>query len=83
MSRGAVQVQWRPTFVLCFHRVESQRYEHSIVVKGTAHTRLKEVRTKATVIALASFDVVKEDEEEQQQNKSKDEQIQGLAAFWQ
>ena len=37
-----------------------------VVVKGTAHTRLKEVRTKATVIALASFDVVKEDEEEEE-----------------
>ena len=29
----------------------------TLVVKGTAHTRLKEIRAKATVIALASFDV--------------------------
>ena len=28
-----------------------------LVVKGTAHTRLKEICAKATVIALASFDV--------------------------
>ena len=28
-----------------------------LVVKGTAHTRLKEIRAKATVIALAKFDV--------------------------
>ena len=28
-----------------------------LVVKGTAHTRLKEIRAKAMVIASASFDV--------------------------
>ena len=28
-----------------------------LVVKGTAHTRLKEIRAKATVIALTNFDV--------------------------
>ena len=28
-----------------------------VVVKGTAHRRLKEICAKATVIALASFDV--------------------------
>ena len=28
-----------------------------LVVKGTAHTRLEEIRTKVAVIALASFDV--------------------------
>ena len=37
---------------------ESNRHGTNIlVVKGTAHTRLKEIRAKATVIALASFDV--------------------------
>ena len=37
---------------------ESNRHGRNIlVVKGTAHTRLKEIRAKATVIALASFDV--------------------------
>ena len=42
-----------------------------LVVKGTAHRRLKEIRAKATVIALASFDVgrlkksLKEEEEEE------------------
>ena len=28
-----------------------------LVVKGTAHARMKEIRTKATVIAVANFDV--------------------------
>ena len=28
-----------------------------LIVKGTAHARLKEIRAKVTVIALASFDV--------------------------
>ena len=41
-----------------------------LVVKGTAHTKLKEIHAKAKVIALASFDVcclkksLKEEEEE-------------------
>ena len=41
-----------------------------LVVKGIAHTRLKEICAKATVIALASFDIhhlkksLKEEEEE-------------------
>ena len=35
---------------------ESNRYGMNIlIVKGTAHARLKEIRAKATVIALASF----------------------------
>ena len=37
---------------------ESNRHSGNIlVVKGTAHTRLKEIHAKAMVIALASFDV--------------------------
>ena len=42
-----------------FHRVEPPTAQGTniLVVKGTAHTRLKEVRAIATVIALASFDV--------------------------
>ena len=42
-----------------------------LVVESTAHTSLKEIRAKSTVIALASFDVghlktsLKEDEEEE------------------
>ena len=42
-----------------------------LVVKGTAHTKLKEIHAKAMVIALASFDVccfkksLKEEEEEE------------------
>ena len=41
-----------------FHQVELPQYEHS-GTKGTAHTRLKEIRAKATVITLANFDVVR------------------------
>ena len=65
-------------------RVELQQYEHSgskstnesmniLVVKGTAHTRLKEILVKATVIALPSFDVghlkksLQEDKEEEEE----------------
>ena len=40
-----------------FHRVENRHGTNILVVKCTAHTRLKEIRAKATVIALASFDV--------------------------
>ena len=44
-----------------------------LVVKGTEHTRLKEIHVKATAIVLASFDVghlkksLKEDEEEEEE----------------
>ena len=46
-----------------------------LVVKGTAHTRLKEIRAKATVIALASFDIgclkksLKGEEEEEKEEE--------------
>ena len=46
-----------------------------LVLKGTAHTRLKEICAKATVIALASFDVgclkksLKEDKEEEEEEE--------------
>ena len=46
-----------------------------LVVKGTAHTRLKEIRAKATVIGLASFDVgclkksFKDDKEEEEEEE--------------
>ena len=37
---------------------ESHRHGSNILaVKGTAHARLKEICAKATMIALASFDV--------------------------
>ena len=39
-----------------FHQVKSPG-RSILVVKGTAHTRLREILAKATVIALASFDV--------------------------
>ena len=58
MSCGAVQVQWRCTVLETPASTESNRHGTNIlVVKGTAHTRLKEICAKATVIALASFDV--------------------------
>ena len=78
MSCGTVLVQWRARFVLVLETPASSSTESNgngmniLVVKGTAHTRLKEIRTKATVIALASFDVgrlkksLKEDKEEEQ-----------------
>ena len=53
---------------------ESNRHGTNIlVVKGTAHTRLKEIRAKATVIALASFDVgrLKKSLEEENQRFSR------------
>ena len=48
-------VTWYSTTVLASHghQVESS----TLVVKGTAHAGLKEIRAKATVIALANFDV--------------------------
>ena len=66
MSRGRLAlystVQWRLTFVQCWLETqastESNRHgTYILVVKGTAHARLKEIRAKATVIALANFDV--------------------------
>ena len=78
MSCGTVLVQWRPRFVQVLETPASSSTElnrngmNILVVKGTVHTRLKEIHTKATVIALASFDVgrlkksLKEDEEEEQ-----------------
>ena len=55
-----VQVQWRPTFVQCWKLKLPKSNHHGtniLVVKGTVHTRLKEIRAIATVITLASFDV--------------------------
>ena len=56
MAHGTVQVQWHLTFVQ--YSTESNHHDMNIlVVKGTAHTKLKEIRAKAMVIALASFDI--------------------------
>jgi len=55
-----IQVQWHPTFVQCWKLklLESNHHGTNIlVVKGTAHTRLKEICAIAMVIALANFDV--------------------------
>ena len=57
---------------------ESNRHGRNIlVVKDTAHTRLKEIHAKATVIASASFDVgrlkisLKEEEEEEEEEEER------------
>ena len=58
MSRGTVQVQWH--LLLLETQASTKSNGHStniLVVKGSAHARLKEIRAKATVIALANFDV--------------------------
>ena len=51
--------------------------------------RLKEIRAKVTVIDLASFDVdhlkknLLKEKKKKKKKKKEDEQIQGLAVFWQ
>ena len=47
MSRGTVDVQWCPAFVV--FRVESPGYEHSRRKRHCAH----KISAKSTVIALA------------------------------
>ena len=47
-----------------------------LVVKGTVHTRLEEIHAKATVIALASFDIVRLNNLlKKTKKKKKDEQV--------
>ena len=48
-----------------------------LVVKGTTHTGMKDVRTKAIVITSASFGVGR-----LKKSLKKDEQFDGLAVFW-
>ena len=48
-----------------------------LVVKGTTHTGMKDIRTKGTVITLASLGVG------QFKNWKKDEQFDGSAILWQ
>ena len=58
MSRGTVQVQWH--LLLLETQASTKSNGHSmniLVVKGSVHARLKEIRAKATMIALANFDV--------------------------
>ena len=61
MSCGTVLVQQHLMFCTVLETPASSESNckgmNILVVKGTAHTTLKEIRTKATVIALASFDV--------------------------
>ena len=83
MSRGTVIVQWRPTFVQCWklHAASTKSNcngTNILVVKGTTHTRLKEIHAKARVIALASFDIgrlkksLKEDKEEEEEEEEEE-----------
>ena len=47
-----------PTFEKTTASTEVNRHGTNIlIVKDTTHTRLKEIHAKATVIALASFDI--------------------------
>jgi len=64
-----------PCWKLQLPPVELQRYEHS-GRKGSLHTILKEIHAKATVIALASFDVGRfnkslEDEEDEEDEEER------------
>ena len=68
-----------PTFVKTTASTELNRHSTNIlIVKDTMHTRLKEIHAKATVIALASFDVgrlkksLKEDEEEEEEEEEEE-----------
>ena len=53
-----------------------------LVEKGTTHTGMKGIRTKATVIALASLGV-SQFKKSLKKNWKKDEQFDGLAVLWQ
>ena len=53
-------MEWHPTFVQCWELKLPKLNRHGmniLVVEGTVHITLKEVRAIATVIALACFDV--------------------------
>ena len=53
-------VTWYSTSAMASNALYTESNCHGtniLIVKGTAHARLKEIRAKATVIALASFDV--------------------------
>ena len=63
LPRPALQVQWHLTFVYTVLETQAstelnRRGTNILVVKGTAHARLKEIRAKATVIALANFIII-------------------------
>ena len=53
-----------------------------LVVKGTAQTGMKDIRTKATVITLARLGIGQL-KESLKKNWKKDEHFDGLAIFWQ
>ena len=53
-----------------------------LVVKGTTHTGMKDIRTKANVITLASLGVG-QFKKSLKKNWKKDEQLDGSAILWQ
>ena len=53
-----------------------------LVVKGTTHTGMKDIRTKATVITLASLGVG-QFKKSLKKNWKKDKQFDGSAILWQ
>ena len=64
MSRTTHNVMWYSISAMASNVLETQASTESncrgtniLVLKGTAHARLKEIRAKATVIALANFDI--------------------------
>ena len=56
----------------------NQEVTNTLVVKDSTHTGMKDVRTKAIVITSASFGVG-----HLKKSLKKDEQLDGLAVFWQ
>ena len=60
MSCGTVQVMVSNICTVLETQASTESNRHNtniLVVKGTAHARLKEIHAKAMVIALANFDV--------------------------
>jgi len=64
---------------LLYHVYNYGNCTNILVVKGTAHTGMKDICAKAMVITLASFGVG----HFKKSLKKKVEQFNGLAIFWQ
>ena len=69
---------WGKSGATVFCSESSRESTNILVVKGTTHTGMKDVRTRATVITLASFGVGY-----LKKSLKKDEQFNGLAVLWQ
>ena len=54
-----------------------------LVVKGTTHTGMKDIRTKASVITIASLGVGQFKKSLEKNWNKKDEQFDGSAVLWQ